>query len=95
MSTQPAANDAAAGRANNDLLCRESMGFMYLAKRPCGKVSAAAWDDDDWGVKEKRKTLAEWLERGDTVEKVERFTGDPEPDWICRPGCHECKKAAA
>lgn len=68
---------------------RKSMGFMYLARRACGKVSAACWDDamakEDTAV-----CVAEYIKRGDLVERVERFEGDPQPEWICRPGCNDC-----
>ena len=68
---------------------RESQGFMYLAKRPCGKVSAMAWDDDGY-EKSTAKIVASWLRRGDKVERVEVFKDDPMPEMICRPKCHEC-----
>lgn len=70
----------------------DPLGFMYLAKRKCGKVSAASWDDPDWDDLDKRQTLAEWEERGDTVERVEQFKGAPMPDWICDEprDCQSC-----
>lgn len=68
---------------------RESQGFMYVAKRKCGRVSAMRWDDPG-GEKEAAKSLAGWVRRGDTVERIEVFKGDPMPEWICQPGCSEC-----
>ncbi|WP_395599033.1 hypothetical protein AB4P95_11525 [Pseudomonas sp. A1437] len=68
---------------------RKSLGFMYLARRACGKVSAACWDDA-MEKKDTAKCVAEYIKRGDTVEHVERFEGDPQPEWICRPGCNDC-----
>jgi hypothetical protein len=39
-----------------------------------------------------RITVADWLERGDIVQRVERFEGDPPPDFICSPGeACECR----
>lgn len=69
---------------------RESQGFMYVAKRKCGRVSAMRWDDAG-GEKEVAKSLAGWVRRGDTVDRIEVFKGDPMPEWICRPGCADCK----
>ena len=68
----------------------ESKGFMYVAKRPCGKVSAMAWDDSGY-EKSTAKSVASWLRRGDKVERVEVFKGDPMPETICRQKCDECK----
>lgn len=68
---------------------RKSMGFMYLAKRPCGKVSAMCWDEPKY-AKDTAKTVADYIRRGDAVERIERFEGDPLPEMICRPGCREC-----
>lgn len=70
---------------------RKSMGFMYVAKRPCGKVSAAAWDDPGY-EKDTAEGVADWIKRGDSVERVERFDGDPMPEWICRSKCNDCRK---
>lgn len=69
---------------------RKSQGFMYIARRKCGKVSAMSWDDPG-SEKEAAKSLAAWVRRGDTVERIEVFEGDPMPEWICRPGCADCK----
>jgi hypothetical protein len=70
-------------------MTRKSQGFMYIARRKCGKVSAMCRDDP---VREKAaaKSLAGWVRRGDTVERVEVFEGDPMPEWICKPGCDAC-----
>jgi hypothetical protein len=69
---------------------RKSMGFMYLARRACGKVSASCWDEPSY-AKDTAKTVAGYIKRGDTVERVERFEGDPMPEFICRPGCNDCR----
>jgi hypothetical protein len=61
----------------------EYLGTLYMALRPCGKVSAMAWDDGFRGPGERRRTLAEWAIRGDTVQRVERHKGDPMPEMIC------------
>lgn len=61
---------------------RELLGTMYLARKPCGKVSAGGWYDpkDAKGI---AKSVARWIARGDTVETVKRYRGDPPPDWCC------------
>jgi hypothetical protein len=69
---------------------RKSMGFMYLARRACGKVSASCWDDA-LSKKDTAKTVAGYIKRGDTVERIERFEGDEMPEFICRPGCNDCR----
>jgi hypothetical protein len=68
---------------------RKRLGFIYVAKRPCGKVSAMSWDDDS-EREENAESVAKWIERGDAVERIERFDGDPMPEWICRSGCRDC-----
>lgn len=70
---------------------RKSIGYMYIAKRPCGKVSAASWDDNGH-KKDIAKSVASWIKRGDVVERIERFDGDPQPEWICRSGCNDCRQ---
>ena len=64
-------------------------GWIYIARRECGKVSAMRWDDPG-AEKEAAKSLAEWVRRGDQVERVERYGNDPLPEWICRSGCTDC-----
>lgn len=68
---------------------RKWLGFMYLAKRPCGRVSAMCWDEPGF-EKDTAKHVAEYIRRGDKVERVERFEGDKLPEQICRPGCKDC-----
>ena len=70
---------------------RERLGFMYIARRPCGKVSATSWDDHG-REKQIAKSVSEWIKRGDKVERIERFNDDPQPEWICRAGCQDCRK---
>ena len=72
-----------------DDLAKKSQGFMYLAKRPCRKVSAMAWDDSERGVN-MPETVGKYLARGDKVERVEVFEGDPPPEMICHSGCEDC-----
>ena len=67
----------------------KSLGFMYLAKRPCGRVSAMSWDEPGH-EKNTAKHVAEWIARGDKVERVERFEGEKSPEFICNPGCTAC-----
>ncbi len=69
---------------------KQRLGFMYIAKRPCGKVTAAAWDEPD-SKKETAKSVARWLEFGFTVERIERHDGDPQPEWICHSSDRNCK----
>jgi hypothetical protein len=59
--------------------------FAWVARRPCGKVSAAAWEDG-WDEESKSQRLSEWVSRGDTVEREDWSTLE-EPEWICYPGC--------
>jgi len=68
----------------------KSLGFMYLAKRPCGRVSAMCWDDDrhEASILE---SLDKYRDRGDIVERVERFEGDALPEMICSPECAVCR----
>lgn len=71
---------------------RIRLGFMYVARRPCGKVSAMSWDDPGH-EKETAKSVANWIKRGDKIERIERFEGDPMPEWVCdacrKNGCKE------
>jgi len=70
---------------NDELGQPKLMGHMYLARKPCGKVSAASWDDKG-AEKDNAKSIASWVMRGDTVEKVARHEGDQQPDWCCASG---------
>ena len=60
-------------------------GYMYLAKRQCGKVVAAAWDDEGY-KKDTAESVARWIKRGDSVQRIARYVGDPQPDWACNSG---------
>lgn len=71
------------------MIDRKSLGFMFIARRPCGKVSAACWDDPGM-EKDTAQHVAEYKRRGAKVERIERFEGDPQPEWICRTGCRDC-----
>ncbi|MBV4507708.1 hypothetical protein HU751_023025 [Pseudomonas sp. BW13M1] len=70
---------------------RKFLGHQYIARRDCGKVSAACWDDKGY-EKSTAKFVAGCVRRGDAVERIERREGDPMPEWICRPGCNDCRK---
>lgn len=61
----------------------QRLGFMYLAKRPCGRITAMAWDDPEY-AKSTGKSVARWISRGDAVERIEVKKGDAIPDLICR-----------
>ena len=71
---------------SNDWLGQPAlMGYIYLARKPCGKVSATSWDDKG-AENDNARSIARWLRRGDTVEKVLRYEGDPPPAWCCTSG---------
>lgn len=56
---------------------------MYIARKPCGRISAMAWDDPGY-EKSTAKFVAECIKRGDTISRIERFEGDPLPsEWMC------------
>lgn len=71
----------------------ERLGWMYIARRKCGRVSAMCWDDKGH-EKDTAKHVADYIKRGDSVERIERFKNDPMPDWICRTGCSDCTATA-
>lgn len=74
------------------------LGYMYIAKRPCGRTSASAWDDAD-AKKDTAKSVARWIARGDSVERIARFKGDPLPAVVCQDNeacaCRESKTKPA
>lgn len=61
----------------------KSLGFMYVAKRPCGRVAALCWDDDNYKA-DTAKTVADYIKRGLAVERIERHEGDEMPEMICK-----------
>lgn len=67
---------------------RRLIGHVYMALRPCGRYSAMAWDEDS-AKKDIGKSVARWIARGDTVERIARYEGDPIPELIA--GCAICK----
>lgn len=81
----------AAGRGGLMSEQRKFLGHQYIARRACGKVSASCWDDKGH-EKDTAKFVAKCVRRGDTVERIERHEGDSQLDWICRPGCNDCRK---
>ena len=69
--------------ASNDQLGQPALiGHMYLARKPCGKVVASCWDDAEY-AKDTALSVARWIKRGETIERVARHEGDPQPDWCC------------
>lgn len=85
---------AGAGPVEQGVGRGKHLGFMYLARRPCGRVSASCWDDPGY-EKSTAKEVARYIKRGDSVERVERFENDPQPEWICEAGCAKCKQPNA
>lgn len=67
---------------------RELLGTMIIALRPCGRVSATAWDDKG-NEPYISQDILRWIRRGDTVLAVERYDNDPMPLWACGKG-QEC-----
>ena len=65
------------------------LGTMYVARRACGKVAAAAWAG---GGGRTAKDIAEWKSRGMTVERIVRYRGDSPPEWVCSD-CTKCNGA--
>jgi hypothetical protein len=65
----------------------KSVGFMYIARKECGRVAALCWDEPKFR-KDTAKTVADYIRRGLAVERLERFEGDSMPgEWICK----ECR----
>lgn len=62
------------------------LGYQYIAKRQCGRVSAACWDDPGH-EKSTAKFVAEQIKRGLQIERVACHKGDQQPAWICE----ECR----
>lgn len=63
---------------------KKSLGHLYIAYRSCGRVTALHWDSP--ALRDQiRIAVAEWLERGDIVRRVEQFEGDPAPEFVCSP----------
>ncbi len=65
------------------------LGYMYIAKRPCGKVSATFWEEKG-SEKELAKAVSRWIKRGNVVERIARYENDSLPEMICYIGCKEC-----
>ena len=62
---------------------KRMVGHCYIARRPCGRASAMAWDEENpEHKKELARTVSAWIERGDSVNRVARFEGDPVPENI-------------
>lgn len=71
---------------------RELIGYAYVAKRPCGRISAMCWDDPGH-EKDTSKHVASYIKRGDQVERIARYRDDEMPEWICKIGCNNCRAA--
>lgn len=61
--------------------------FAYVGVKPCGCKVAATVISPQW-TKETAKTVAEWINRGYTVEQVECSEENPVPIKRC-----ECSEA--
>jgi hypothetical protein len=66
---------------------KESEGFMFIATRPCGKISAYCWDDED---KYTDENVSRYRARGDTVIRVEVFDRE---EVFKRPTVFDCECA--
>ena len=71
---------------------RKLLGTMYVARRPCGKVSAATWIAPERAA-EIAESVARWTARGDTVEQLIRYSDDPHPEWCCTGEPCACRDA--
>lgn len=60
---------------------RKSLGFIFIACDGEGSVRAMSWDDAG-AEKDNAKYLFDWLSRGLTVHRIERFEGDVNPKTI-------------
>lgn len=58
--------------------------YVYIAKRPCGKISAACYDDAGY-EKDTAKAIAEYIKRGDALTRVLKTKDVMSKDkWMCR-----------
>ena len=67
----------------------ERLGFAYIATRKCGRVSGLVWEDVT-PEKDAALLVRQWMTRGDDVRLIERFAGDPMPEWVCHGRPCEC-----
>lgn len=75
---------------------RKRLGVALLGLRPCGRVGGLMWTDA-FAPSVINKAAREWLALGWTVSRVERFEGDPMPEFgWCDKGepcaCREGKR---
>lgn len=61
---------------------RKPLGFMFIGTAPCGCHTAWAWDDPE-SRKSNAQLVARIVKRGDTLTRIERFTGDLLPQTVC------------
>lgn len=57
------------------------MGHMWVATcKNCNGLVASSWVElrDE---KDLAKSVARWIRQGSEVNKIERYEGDPMPDW--------------
>lgn len=62
----------------------EYMGKMHIVYGACGHVVAACWVDGN--EKDAANFKRRKLKRGSRLVTVDRYKGDPMPDW-CHAGC--------
>ena len=65
------------------------MGKMHIVKYPCGHVVAACWVTGN--EKDAAYFKRKHVKRGNDLETIERYVGDPAPEW-----CHsDCDRLAS
>lgn len=73
------------------------LGKLYIARKPCGRIVAGSWVAPGW-EEENASLTARWKKHGFTVETVDRYEGDPQPQWICGStepcACRDAERAA-
>lgn len=63
------------------------LGEMVIAWMPCGRVCASGWvDTDDDAARMMRDYTRPYVAK---VERVQRYSNDPRPEWM-KPGCRKC-----
>lgn len=76
---------------------RTFLGYLYVARKKCGKVVGASWAAP--GLEEENAALiARWVNHGFSVEKIDCYEGDLQPQWICGSNepcaCRDAEKSA-
>lgn len=58
--------------------------YVYVARKPCGCLTAMAWDDPEPTAKASTaKFVDRCIRRGDVVERIRRLDTAPLPEWFC------------